>query len=192
MAASRRTTAVPVVTTVDLALVTTGLVGPIRAAVRIPDTGRIEVTWLAFHNFLLTSQRHLPSPLPTAFIFSIPSLYLCLSPPAWRQVPYTSTTCPNRMPCPSTNWLYSERRRGGRSPPRRGSPEISSPRSLPQRNSREPYRFSSPAGHPQPRNDFDAERAIDWHMTRDRSPARHVSPRFGSSPPKIRGYFREP
>ncbi|KAH8774712.1 hypothetical protein F5883DRAFT_712218 [Diaporthe sp. PMI_573] len=81
---------------------------------------------------------------------------------------------------------YYQHRQGGRSPPSRGLPESSAPRSLPQRNPRAPFRSSSPAGYPLPRNDFDAGRATDCYMTRD------ILPILGSSPPQIRGHFHEP
>ncbi|KAK7719368.1 hypothetical protein SLS63_010117 [Diaporthe eres] len=79
-----------------------------------------------------------------------------------------------------------DRRRSGRLSPPRGFPDSPPPRSLTKRHPRQ--RFPSPAGHPLPRDEFDAQRAIDRYVTRDRPPPRHRSPRTSSSPPYGRGY----
>lgn len=84
------------------------------------------------------------------------------------------------------------REEGGRSPPHRDFSESLAPRYLSQRDPREPYRPSSAAGHTMRGKDFDAERDTDRHMTRDRLPSHHLSPRFGSSPHRFRGYFHKP
>lgn len=88
--------------------------------------------------------------------------------------------------CPTANLLFLDRRRSDRVSSSHGFPDSPPPRPLTKRHPRQ--RFPSPAGHPLPRDEFVAQRAIDRYVTRDRLPPRHHSPRTSSSPPYGRGY----
>ncbi|KAG6363747.1 hypothetical protein INS49_008850 [Diaporthe citri] len=79
-----------------------------------------------------------------------------------------------------------DRQRSDRFSPSRDFADSPPSQSHPQRHPRQ--RFLSPVGHPLPRDEFDAQRAIDRYVTRDRQPPRHHSPRPSSSTPWGRGH----
>lgn len=79
-----------------------------------------------------------------------------------------------------------DRPRSGRLSPPRALLETPAPRPVPKYNPRQ--RFPNPAGHSLPRDDFNAEHAIDRYVTRDQPPRRCRSPRSSSPPPHGRGY----
>ncbi|KAL1871689.1 hypothetical protein Daus18300_004689 [Diaporthe australafricana] len=81
----------------------------------------------------------------------------------------------------SRHWQDREvRRRSSRTSPSHGFREGSPPRAVLQ--PRYPrHRYSSPVGHPLPRNELDTEHASDRYASRDRLP--HRRPERSSSPP---------
>ncbi|KAJ0110134.1 hypothetical protein J7T55_000566 [Diaporthe amygdali] len=84
-------------------------------------------------------------------------------------------------------WHDQEARPRSEKNPPHGLAESSPPRTLlPQRYSR--YRYSSPIGHPLPRDELDAERAANRHVTRDRQRSHRRSERSMSPQPRGRGF----
>lgn len=138
---------------------------------------RGNLTYFPPISFLLSQYHRSPKGLPTdclQILYKVASisrdLRTALAPHARKQsfVPLLTCSAPDRP-------------QSGRLSPPRGLLEIPAPRPVPKYNPRQ--RFPSPAGHPLPRDDFNA---IDRY--RDQPPRRHRSPRSSSSPPHGRGY----
>ncbi|KAI3395232.1 hypothetical protein diail_1658 [Diaporthe ilicicola] len=88
----------------------------------------------------------------------------------------------------SRHWHDGEaHRRSSRTSPPAGFRESSPPRTFAQPRYPRHHRYSSPVGHPLPRNELDGERTSDRYASRDRFPHRR-SVRSSSPPPHGRGH----